>query len=130
MPMWHIRLPSAVFVRVLLSHPQCEYDASAPVPFGVLHDVEVSVVHLTMGLCSFCIWVVGLCVVVWWEGGGSGFFFLSIHMFFMRCQVLYSQLHIHVYYFHLCSHVFSLLQVIANSKTPGSTPSQGQIIHN
>ena len=35
-PMWHIRLFSAVFVRVLLSHPQCEYDASAPVPFGVL----------------------------------------------------------------------------------------------
>ena len=67
--MWHIRLPSAVFVRVLLSHPQGEYDASTPVPFGVLHDVEV---HLTMVQQYVClVFVFGwrVCVVVW--GGGA-----------------------------------------------------------
>ena len=67
---------------------------------------------LDNGLCIFCIWVVGLCVVVWREGGALGSSFYLYTCFSMRCQVLYSQFHIHVYYYHLCSHVFSLLQAI------------------
>ena len=45
------------------------YDASTPVPFGVLNDVEVSVVHLTMVQQYVClVFVFGWRVCV---GGGA-----------------------------------------------------------